>query len=357
MALTPEQLAKLQREGMYVSDYNTSGMSPEVMALMGLTGDPNSYYTYGNGGERGDGKYGDRYSILDAEGNDTGKQGMYSSSRGLGKEALMYAALLAGAGAAGGAFAGMGIPGIGGAGATGATGATGAAGAAGPWAGFGVAGDAYLPGAMSIGGSVGSAAPLAGLEAYLVGGGAAAAGGAAGAASGGGAGTLGTMAPLETLSTAGGQSLPGMMAPAAGGGGLLSGAASALKGAGSWLAPIVGAALGSQPTTTENNTTKKMDPRMDALVYGDGGFLNNATDWYKANKSGMNDEMRNAIAQNRSLLNDPATMQGYKNMATQGQGLLNRPVASNPFTSPQDQRPQFGSNLLQRYLNGGLLGQ
>jgi hypothetical protein len=198
---------------------------------------------------------------------------------------------------------------------------------------------------MSIGGSVGSAAPLAGLEGYLATGGAAAAGGASGASAGGG----GAGGAASTAAGAGGAG----SGAASGLGSTLKSAASGLLSNGSWLAPLIGGALGSQPTTTENNVTKKMDPRMDALVYGDGGLLNNATDWYSQNKSGMNDAMRGAIAQNRSLLNDPATRQGFVNQMNKGQGLLDRQVASNPFTSAQ--RPQFGSNLLQQHLSGGLL--
>jgi hypothetical protein len=342
---------------MGLGDYNASGgISPDLMAAMGFADPTGQHYTYGNGGERGTGQIGDKYQILDSQGAYTGKDGTYSEK---GMDPALMALMAAAAMYGGAAFMGGGVNPVMAGGSSLGGGAAGAGTAAAGTAasGFGTMaplellpttmGQYALPAEMALagGGAAGAAA-----------GGAAAAGGG-GAAAGGSA--LGTMAPLELLpSTMGDYALPGLMETVGGGAsGLLSGAGSALKGAGSWLAPIVGAALGSQPTTTENNTTKKMDPRMDALVYGDGGFLNNATDWYKANKSGMNDEMRNALAQNRSLLNDPATMQGYKNMATQGQGLLNRPVASNPFTSAPDQRPQFGSNLLQRYLNGGLLGQ
>lgn len=115
-----------------------------------------------------------------------------------------------------------------------------------------------------------------------------------------------------------------------------------------WLAPVLGGVLGSQPTTSSQSVAKKMDPRMDAYVYGTGGsdrgLLGNASDWYSANKSGMNATMTDANERRKGLLTDPSIAKNFQSIGATGMGLLSRPMAGNPYT--QGQMPQFGSSLM-----------
>ena len=115
-----------------------------------------------------------------------------------------------------------------------------------------------------------------------------------------------------------------------------------------WLAPVLGGVLGSQPTTSSQSVAKKMDPRMDAYVYGTGGsdrgLLGNASDWYSANKSGMNATMTDANERRKGLLTDPNIAKNFQSIGATGMGLLSRPMAGNPFVN--DQMPQFGSSLM-----------
>lgn len=93
-----------------------------------------------------------------------------------------------------------------------------------------------------------------------------------------------------------------------------------------------GAAAGAQEQPGETATnTRTLDPRIDPRVFGDGGLLSNADQWYQQNKSGQNDQMRQAQEWMRGLLSSPQATQGIAQMAQTGQGLLSAPIAGNPF--------------------------
>lgn len=113
--------------------------------------------------------------------------------------------------------------------------------------------------------------------------------------------------------------------------GLLSGASS-LSDLAKLALPIAAAVAGSKPTTTESSNQNRLDPRMDQYIYGPDGVLPAAQDWYKANKTGLNDQMRQGLATQTAVLNDPDTMAGYKRAQNLGMGLMNAPVAGNPFS-------------------------
>src|SRR3990167_261533 len=83
--------------GNSVSEWGQTGpwgQDPAMLRALGFK--PDSQYIYGNGGEHGTGKLGDQYNILDSKGVDTGKMGTYSTDRGLGREMLMGALMMAG---------------------------------------------------------------------------------------------------------------------------------------------------------------------------------------------------------------------------------------------------------------------
>lgn len=141
-------------------------------------------------------------------------------------------------------------------------------------------------------------------------------------------GALGAAAPV----VAGTTGLLSTVAPAvAGTTGLLSGIGS-LADLAKLALPIAGAVLGSKPTTTTSTNQSRLDPRMDPYIYGPDGVLPAAQEWYKANKTGLNDQMRQGLATQTAVLNDPATMAGFKQMQGLGSGLLSAPIAGNPFS-------------------------
>lgn len=107
------------------------------------------------------------------------------------------------------------------------------------------------------------------------------------------------------------------------------------------LAALIGAGLGaSQGGKTETSTRQTMmDPRFDPYVFGSGvndetGILGAAKKLWQDNRSGINPVMQAGLDMQRSALQDPAYGQAFQQMRTQGMGLLNQPIASNPFTAP-----------------------
>jgi hypothetical protein len=271
--------------GNSVSEWGQTGpwgQDPALLRALGYA--PDSQYIYGNGGEHGTGKLGDQYNILDSKGVDTGKMGTYSTDRGLGREMLMGALMMAGGALAGGAFGGA------------AAGAGGGAGV--PW-------EAGFVGTDALGGAGGAL-------------GAAGAGGGAALGAGGG-GAIGTMAPLELLPAGMGEyALPGLMgtAGAAGAGGAAGGAASGLLGGnGSSLlglgASVLGGLAGAQGQKNETTTTRDIPAELKPYIYGENGLLSQTMGQLNASRS-------------------PARMQEWADIRNRGMGLLQKPVAGNP---------------------------
>lgn len=215
-------------------------------------------------------------------------------------------------------------------------------------------------------------------DAALAAGGAGSVLGGAGAAAGS---TLGAGVATPTVTTPGlpsgvtsglGLSNPGALTGAAPtvGGGILSGLANSgigqavgqvadLVGGGSNLAGIIGgiagAASGSGGGDTITNQNR-MDPRMDAFVYGTGqndpnSLLGSARQWFDQNKTGMNADMTAGLGLLRNLYNSPEYSQGYNQMRQTGLGLLNTAPAGNPFTSGLLNLPSF--SLSARPNRGG----
>ena len=121
----------------------------------------------------------------------------------------------------------------------------------------------------------------------------------------------------------------GVSAAAKAAGGLLDGTAAKVAAA------AAGGLLGSQPTTSSTNSQSKIDPRMEKYLYGDGntqGILDQAYQWQQANKSGLNDPMKQGLFTINQVASDPG---GYQSIAKQGLSLMNQPVAGNPFTNGQ----------------------
>lgn len=330
--LTPEQLRLLQQMGgmygdgtyydeaaqrMYSPLYGNARMSERNGDVDGAwtRGDPTSYWGYDK--EQGTPMTemnGKGYDIYDPTGKQTGS-GTLSGYDGLKGDAADIAKAMAIVGTVGfGGAALMGAGGLGGAGA-GAAGASGAAGGVAPYT-FGVNGaiGAY-PAAMGAGAGYGTALGSA-------------AGGALGAAAGGGGGAGGAGgAGLSEMGLAGegaftgtnaaggaatGSGVGGATMGAAGGGGLLSTLGGTLGQYGSLIAPLLGAAAGAQGNEAETSSTRKMDPRLDGPVYGEGGLV---------------PRTQGLLAEQMS----PEAQQGWLDMQNKGRGLLSTNVAPNGF--------------------------
>lgn len=201
--------------------------------------------------------------------------------------AIAFAAPLAawGAGAALGGFGGGGLGGLG-AGQT----AIGSVVGAGGGTGFG-----------SLGGLAGFGGGLGGL------------GGLGAAAGGGGGGLLGTL-------------------------GTLGSAAGGLSKLGGAIGAIGGGLLGANQKAPTDTTTRQIDPRMAAYLYGaDGtsGILGGVNDLWKKQmaQGGLNDVQREGLNRQLATLRDPRYSQGFDAMRSSGLGLLGMPIAGNPYTT------------------------
>lgn len=163
-------------------------------------------------------------------------------------------------------------------------------------------------GTNPVTGAAGGGAGAAGGAGYGIVGGAtepAAAGGLGGGAAGGSGAFLG-----EGVASG----VPAWDAAATGAGLSLSGAGTGLLGGASkWLGPaatLLGAAAGAKPQKASETSVKSMDPRMDALFYGD-----------------LAPRVQGLLQKQMA----PGAMQGFTDMQSVGRGLLNAPVAGNGF--------------------------
>jgi len=130
-------------------------------------------------------------------------------------------------------------------------------------------------------------------------------------------------------------------------------------GGASTLLPLLGAAAGaaSGGGTTTATTQQKMDPRMDAYIYGTGkgdpnSLLGAAWNQFQQNPSGINPTMQQGLDMQKSALMDPAYSQAYQQMRSVGNGLLGQGIAANPFSTGARQLPP----QMQAGGVGGLLG-
>ena len=127
-------------------------------------------------------------------------------------------------------------------------------------------------------------------------------------------------------------------AAAAGGAGLLGNIKSGIDALGGMktIAPLLGAAAGaaSSGSGAEATQQSKIDPRMEAMLYGSGGLLGQAQSYFNANKN-PNADMVAGADMRRKFLTDPSYAQGYGQLKTQGLGLLGGGVAGNPYTNGQ----------------------
>jgi len=104
-----------------------------------------------------------------------------------------------------------------------------------------------------------------------------------------------------------------------------------LGGNGSALGGLLGGLYGLQDGKKDQTETaySKMDPRMDAMVYGDGGFLKSAQDLFNQTKGG-NPLIQQGAQAMADYYNSPQYTQGHQNLMNMGQGLLGN-IAGNGY--------------------------
>lgn len=139
---------------------------------------------------------------------------------------------------------------------------------------------------------------------------------------------------------------------AAGGAGLLSslgGLKSILPAAGA-IAGATGAS-GDQTQTTQN----QIDPRMAAMLYGQGGFLGQAQDYFNSTKGG-NALMNQGADAMKAAFTNPQAQQGFNAMQTQGMGLLGGGGQNDFLDAFKNRKTSAMPDLSQFKQPRGLLG-
>lgn len=132
------------------------------------------------------------------------------------------------------------------------------------------------------------------------------------------------------------------------------------------LLPILGGIAGASEAGKGTNatSTNQIDPRMAQYLYGSGyGDQNSALGalqkLWQDNKTGLNPAMQKGLDMQMSALTDPAYGQAYTQMRNVGTGLLNMPIAGNPFSSGQASLNTSAPGLLaplRKPLKSGLIG-
>jgi hypothetical protein len=168
-------------------------------------------------------------------------------------------------------------------------------------------------------------------------------------------GLTGADAAMADLAASGGLT-PASMGGAAGAaavGGAAGGGAAGLGSlaggmSGKVIGGLLGAAAGAANSGDKTQTTQqRLDPRMEAMLYGadgKGGYLGAAADWFNQNKGG-NPLMLQGAQMMADFYRSPQYTEGYNSLRSTGLGLLNTPMAGNPFTQGGAQLPAMGGGM------------
>ena len=132
-----------------------------------------------------------------------------------------------------------------------------------------------------------------------------------------------------------GPGVAGAAGAAAGGAGAAGGLGSLAGGmSGKVIGGLLGAAAGAANSGDKTQTSQqRLDPRMEAMLYGadgKGGYLGAATEWFNQNKGG-NPLMLQGAQMMADFYRSPQYTEGYNSLRSAGLGLLNTPMAGNPF--------------------------
>jgi hypothetical protein len=110
---------------------------------------------------------------------------------------------------------------------------------------------------------------------------------------------------------------------------------SALGINGGTAATILGGLLGGQSNDESKTTANKLDPQMQAYLYGSGGLLPavNSTLQSQLANGGLNALQRQGLTAQQNYLQSPEYAQQFAGLRNYGQGLLASGVAANPFAT------------------------
>lgn len=114
--------------------------------------------------------------------------------------------------------------------------------------------------------------------------------------------------------------------------------AGAIAAIGSVAAPVIGGLMGGQETGATETRQQTLDPRMQGLLYGNGGndngLLNDVNDLRKRQlaQGGLNPYQTAGMEMQRQTFMSPQYMQGYGQMRDMGSQLMGAGVAGNPFS-------------------------
>jgi hypothetical protein len=154
------------------------------------------------------------------------------------------------------------------------------------------------------------------------------------AGAGGGAGGFSAMGvegigPAMAAETLGGTGMPSWLSTLGGGikdfGGALGLSPGQLLGGG------LGLLSGLDASKDQTQTSRQMmDPRMGALLYGQGGLLPQAQQWFQQNQQ-PNQMIMQGAQQMAQHYSSPEYAQGFNRLRDTGMGLLSKPMAGNPF--------------------------
>lgn len=124
------------------------------------------------------------------------------------------------------------------------------------------------------------------------------------------------------------------------------------------------AGLDAAKNGTQTDIQKTLDPRMADLLYGSGGYLPAAQQWFNANKNG-NPNMQAGAAQLQSLYTDPQLQAGYGRLQSAGLGMMGganpflanwTPIQQTPFDPSKYAMPSLAPGARTVLPGGGLLG-
>ena len=88
--------------------------------------------------------------------------------------------------------------------------------------------------------------------------------------------------------------------------------------------------IATSTTSGSSHSQSYIDPRMENILYGTGGIIPQATDWWNNNSSGTNEQMITGMNNTWNQLG--ASGQGYNQMQNLGMQLMGGGAAGNPFT-------------------------
>ena len=82
--------------------------------------------------------------------------------------------------------------------------------------------------------------------------------------------------------------------------------------------------------SSEGFTQNFVDPRFEPYIYGEGGILGSAYDWYDQNRSGTSPQSLEGMNNQWAQLG--ASKQGFDAMQNLGMGMMGQGVTGNPFS-------------------------